>query len=176
MSVDDRFLLHCRDPQNWRLRNFEEHPFDPGWEVGTYSYCHERIRALTDPKAKIIDVVVKDGKAVVRSAFVVERTQGSGPKRVLHFDHFYFADGDPMELPGPYIQYRCMKLETFLGKYDLKNLWRKITKYADYKKGQKPRSIDSQSWKAMIEETSRIRRQQVRRKTVCLKTVRGRCK
>jgi hypothetical protein len=157
MSPKDRLLLHYSDPINWRLRNLEKHPIDPGWEVGTYSVCHPHIRALTIPKTKILDVVVKEGKPVIRSAFVVNRIRGKGIKRVLHFDYFYFADADPIELPSLYIQYRCMTMEKCISKYNLKTLWSDILKeYTRYIKGQRPRSIDSKSWNSMVEKTSRF--------------------
>ena len=156
--VEDRFLLHASDRENWRLRNIEEHPLDPGWEEGKYCRCHANIRASVELGAQIFDVVVKDGNGVIRSAFVIHGAQGEGNSRVLYFDDFYFADGEPMKLPGPYIQYRLMKMKTWIKKYERYSLWNKIAeRYTYYKKGQKPCSIDQSSWSRMLTIASQIR-------------------
>jgi hypothetical protein len=123
--VKGRFLLHYCNPTNWRLRNIA-HPLDPGWEVGSYSVCHPKTRPKIDVGAKIFDVVVEKGRGIIRSVFVVNRVYGTGKSRVLYFDEYYFADGEPIELPGRFIQYRCMKLETWVRKYKQKSPWNKI--------------------------------------------------
>lgn len=156
--VEDRFLLHASDRENWRLRNVEEHPLDPGWEVGKYCRCHPSVRAKIELGARTFDVVVRDGKGVIRSAFVIRGAQGEGNSRVLHFDDFYFADGEPMKLPGPFIQYRLMKMKTWIKKYGRHSLWDKIAdRYTHYKKGSKPRSIDKSSWSRMVAIASKNR-------------------
>lgn len=156
--VEDRFLLHASNRKDWRLRNIEEHPLDPGWEVGQYCICHEKIRGKIELGARIFDVVVKDGTGVIRSYFTISRAEGEGSSRVLHFDDFYFADGEPIALPGPYIQYRQMKMGTWVKKYGSQPLLAKLIKrYAYYKKGQKPVSIDQGSWTMMVRRGSQIR-------------------
>jgi len=159
--VEDRFLLHASDRKNWRLRNIEEHPLDPGWEVGQYCICHKSVRVHMELRARIIDVVVKDGKGVIRSAFFIGRAKGEGNSRILYFDDFYFADGEPIVLPGPYVQYRQMKMSTWTKKYGLTRIWDNIKEhYTSYKKGQKPVSIDEVSWDNMVARASKIRKEE----------------
>lgn len=153
-----RFLLHCCDPTNWRLRNIEEHPCDPGWEVGSYSVCHPTIRSKISIGTRIFDVVVKDGKGVIRSAFEVVKALDTSNSRVLYFDEYYFADDEPIELPGPYIQYRQMKLETWIEKYKQESPWIEITKrYTKYRKYERPKSIIPKSWNHNVSKTSKMR-------------------
>jgi len=157
--VEDRFLLHVSDRKNWRLRN-KEHPLDPGWEIGQYSICHENVRANIELGARIFDIVVKDRKAVIRSAFAVSGSEGRGSSRILYFTHYYFADREPIELPEPYIQYRQMKMSTYIRKYGSESLWDKVAKrYAKYRKGQKPVSIDEDSGRGMVTFASQKRQE-----------------
>jgi len=141
----------------------EEHPLDPGWEVGQYCICHKDVRAGIELGTRIFDVAVKDEKAVIRSAFIISGAKGEGKSRVLYFNDFYFADGEPVELQGFYIQYRQMKVNTWVKKYGSYSLWDKVTKateqYVNYKKGQKPISIDKDSWDKMVARASKIRKE-----------------
>jgi hypothetical protein len=149
VKMEGRFLLHWKDPNNWRLRNPKRHPCYPNWETGKYAICHNKIIKLTDVGTKILDVVVKDGKPVVRSAFQISKTQGEGFSKTLLFDEFYFADNEPIELEKSksHIKYRQMFLET----YKDKTLWNRIIKeYTEYEKGQKPKSIPQESWDNMV--------------------------
>ena len=108
---------------------------------------------------KVFDIVVKDGKGVVRSAFVVTKIRDIDDSRTLYFNEFYFADEKPIELPGRFIQYRCMKLETWVRKYKQKSPWNKIVReYSKYRKGQRPRSIKTKPWNNMVKECSSIRK------------------
>lgn len=160
LLVEDRFLLHASDRKDWRLRNVEEHPLDPGWEVGQYCICHKRVRTSIELGAQVFDVVVKQGKGIIRSAFVVSEAGGKGNSRVLYFDGFYFADGEPIELPGPRIQYRQMKVRTWVKKYGSYPLWDVVTeRYTYYKKGQRPISVDKDSWAVMVARASEIRKE-----------------
>ncbi|TET89582.1 MAG: hypothetical protein E3J35_09240 [Methanomassiliicoccales archaeon] len=137
----------------------EKHAIDPGWEVGTYSVCHPDIRRYTDAGARIFDVVAKDGRGVIRSAFVVTKVRNTSDSRVLYFDEFYFADEYPIVLPGPPIQYRKMKMASWIRKYNRSSPWVDIIdNYIKYRKGQKPKSIDSKSWDYMVSMSTRIRR------------------
>ena len=152
-----RFLLHYHDPEDWRLRNIEKHPCDPGWEDGSYSICHCAIRSNIKVRTKIFDVVAKQGKGVIRSAFEVSKTTGIGGSQVLHFDQYYFADENPIELPGYFIQYRCMKLGTWTEKFKRPSPWSRIVReYTLYEKGQKPNLISERTWNHMVRKTSKI--------------------
>jgi len=157
---EERFLLHASDRKNWRLRNIEKHPLDPGWEVGQYCICLESVRVNLELGARIFDVVMKEGNGVIRSAFVIARAKGKGNSRVLYFDDFYFADVEPIKLPGPYIQYRQMKMSTWIKNNGPRQFWNEVTKkYKNYKKGQKPVSIDEASWDSMVAKASQIRKE-----------------
>lgn len=158
--MDCRFLLHCHDPRNWRLRDLENHPLDPGWEEGCYVCCHPKIRSLTKEGTRIIDVVVSDkGKPIIRSAFEVTKTEETKHLQALYFDEFHFADGEPIELPEPYIQYRQMTMRTFAKKYPNEpQVWERIEgTYTKYKKGVKPKSIDLESWTRMKEIAAKVK-------------------
>ena len=158
--VEDRFLLHASNRKDWRLRNIEEHPLDPGWEAGQYCICHEKVRAKIELGVRIFDVVVKDGTGVIRSSFIISGAEGEGNSRVLYFDGFHFADGEPIELPGPYIQYRQMRMNTWIEKYGSHPLLGKLVeRYAYYKKGQKPVSVDQVSWSMMVTRGSQVRKE-----------------
>lgn len=178
-----RFLLHYCDPTNWRLRNVEKHPCDPGWEVGSYSVCHPKMRPKIDVGTKVFDVVVRNGKGIIRSAFVVSKTRDISRirdmryPRILYFEDYYFADDDPIELPGDFIQYRCIKMETWIKKYKQNSPWNEITReYAKYKKGQKPKSIDSKSWNNMVTKTTKIRNRHQSKKPSCARHIKRKCK
>lgn len=150
--LPDRFLLHYSDPNNWRLRHPTQHNCDPNWENGSYSICHKDVRGLTEIGTVIFDIVVDEkGKPVVRSAFKVSRTDGEKGSKKLYFDEFYFADNEPIPLQGPFIQYRKMKMQTYVKKYGDNSLWNRIVDtYTKYSKGDKPAKIDAESWNNMV--------------------------
>ena len=154
----DRFFLHYTQKhpiRDWRLRCLEEHPLDPGWEVGTYSSCHPKYRYKHKPGDYIFDVVTKDGKAVIRSAFKISDVQGEGKGTVLLFDEYYFADKEPYKLPGDRIQYRAMYLDTYLNKFSMKSPITYIqNNYGHYQKGEKPISVSHESWEKMLRARS----------------------
>ena len=154
-----RFLLHFSHPNNWRLRNPEKHPLDPGWEVGTYSVCHKYIRAKLEIGTTIFDVAKVDGNGVIRSVFTASRAKGSGEDRVLYFDEFYFADNEPIRLPDPYIQYRQMRMETFIKKYHEQILNNVMSKYTKYPKGSRPVSLDPTQWNDMVAKSAKTRKE-----------------
>ncbi len=137
----------------------ERHRNDPCWEEGKYTVCHKKIRKNINAKDKIIDVVTviddatKKRKAIVRSAFVVNSTEGIGFDKKLFFTKFFFAGEKPIELPDPYKQYTAMKMETFYKKYPNRSqLWDEITqKYNPaYPSGKRPSTIKQQEWDDMI--------------------------
>jgi len=158
----------------------KEHPLDPGWEAGSYMKCHPRVRPHIKKNDKVIDVVVKDGKPIVRSAFVVSEAKGHGKARVLYFNEFYFADGEqPIELPiehkGYHIQYRNMRMQKFAQKYPKESqFWERIEKtYARYKKGIRPVSIDEESWNRMKERATKVRESM---SSIALQTEKSECR
>jgi hypothetical protein len=152
--MEGRFLLHAQAPFDWRLRDMEHHSLDPGWEVGTYSICNRAIRSRSGPGTHIFDVVVRDEKAVIRSAFIVDSTNGEDDSRVLLFNGYYFADDKPVELPGYFIRYRMKKTS----KDELESCWTQINEcYSHYEKGEKPASIRSERWEKMVEKASKVR-------------------
>jgi len=176
-ALKDRFLLHYSDPANWRLRNIGQHPLDPGWEVGSYSVCHPKIRAKIDVGTKVFDVVVKKGKGVVRSAFIVTKIRDIDDSRILYFDEFYFANEEPIELPGSFIQYRCMKLETWVRKYKQKSPWNKIVaEYSKCRIGERPRKIETKPWNNMVKQCSSIRKKRRFKKSSRAHQAKHKCK
>ena len=142
---EGRFLLHYSNPKDWRLRNEDEHPVDPGWEDGVYSDCHPKIRPGITAGTWVMDVVPRlegDGsrRGVIRSAFEIA---SNGKDSILAFDCFYFADSAPVELPGPYIQYRAMMIPQEKLKLLLDGIQQSYTRY---EKGHRPRSILPGDW------------------------------
>ena len=145
----DRFLLHFsqKKPRNWRLRCLEEHPRDPGWEVGTYEKCHSKYRPKHEAGDTVLDVVVREQKPVVRSMFTITDTKVINGEHVWNFYEYYFSDSDPYELPGNYIKYRAMFVDTYLRKYSSEDPRKFVREnYALYKKGEKPTSINQSDW------------------------------
>ena len=145
----DRFLLHFtqKHPRNWRLRCLSKHPRDPGWEVGTYEKCHDTVRPKHEKGDVIFDVVVKNGRPVIRSVFTIKDTKIVKGETKWFFDEYYFSDDEPYELPGDYIKYRMMFLKTFLDKYSDENPLDYVkANYTLYKKGEKPKSINQEDW------------------------------
>ena len=150
----DRFLLHYsqKRPRNWRLRCLEEHPRDPGWEVGTYEKCHKDIRPLHRAGDTILDVVVKDQKPIIRSMFTIKDTDIIDGEHVWYFDEYYYSDLDPYELPGGYIKYRAMFVNTYFSKFSSEDPREFVREnYTLYKKGEKPTSIKENDWKRIWE-------------------------
>jgi len=163
--MGDRFLLHYsqKDPRDWRLRCLIEHPYDPGWEQGTYEKCHEDIRPKHKAGDTIIDVVVRDQKPVIRSMFTIKDTAIVNGEYVWYFDEYYFADKEPYPLTGSYIKYRMMFLDTYLNKYSSENPVEYVKKhYIRYKKGEKPASIKSKDWDMILERRKEKNREKTR--------------
>jgi len=158
-NMTDRFFLHYTQKHpfwDWRLRCLKKHPLDPGWEVGTYTSCHPKYRHKHEPGDFIFDVVTKDDKAVIRSAFRLSDVQGKGKKTVLLFDDYYFADEEPFVLLGDRIQYRNMYLKTYMQKFSMESPLEFIkNNYGHYKKGEKPISISQESWDKLIQTRKR---------------------
>ncbi len=148
MTPPGRFLLHYSNPEDWRLRNAREHPVDPGWEDGEYSHCHPTIRPLIEVGTWILDVVTRLNtdrrrEAVLRSVFQIETTNHEA---VLGFGEFYFADSEPVVLPGHFIQYRMQTIP----EGNLKAFLERVQSiYTLYKKGERPSSISLDNWELM---------------------------
>ena len=140
-----------------------KHPLDPGWEMGTYEKCHEVIRPMQKAGDTIIDVVVKDQRPVIRSVFTINDTGIVDGEHVWYFDEYYFADKEPYQLPGSYIEYRMMFLDTYLNKHSTYNPIEYVKKnYTRYKKGEKPDSIKTEDWNKILE----MRKKEINRKDV----------
>lgn len=92
----------------WRLKNWEGHPLDPGWEDGIYCLCHKRFRNSRQRASGeiVVDCVNPDGASkegyIVRSFF--EITGGpvecpfKGSGQDLLFNSYFFADREPYRL------------------------------------------------------------------------------
>lgn len=80
-------------------------------------------------------------QGVVRSAFQITNNDENF---ALSFDSYFFADRDPMVLPGPYIQYRAKTIES---SEELESLLSTIRRtYTLYNRGQRPDSINPEDW------------------------------
>jgi len=143
----------------WLVKNWAEHPIDPGWDDGSYCICHTDFRnASTRQKGEIVLDRVNDGKAsskgyVVRSYFMINNIQPCKLKKGkdLLFTSYYFCDDQPFRLKrkiGP------------SGVYLRPQEWQKLKSSSSYKEyvcssTVHPSSINKSDWIKMIEEKKR---------------------
>ena len=135
----------------WRLRDWDAHPNDPGWEDGTYSSCHAEFRSKVRDGEIVFDTVYP-GRAVgsspiIRSAFIIADASDS----VLSFDEFVFLDGDPndgvrAEIPRGHRSLDRAQVEEYLQQIKARDA------YTRYSIGNKPESIPEKLWKRMLEK------------------------
>lgn len=147
-----RVAFHKHDPQDWRIRDLNNHPMDPGWERGQYSVCHADMRKLLRRDNAVIDVVWDGHRSVVRSAFVVSGKKGNR----LTFRGYYFAKNRP-------ITSRSYSFRTNTGipleGETLWKLWRRISsEYELCKVGSRPRTIEINDWERMIETSHKCQK------------------
>lgn len=136
----------------WRLRDWNDHPNDPGWEEGTYSECHDDLRSDVQEGDIIFDTVYYDDPSrtspIIRSVFVVKDVSDD----ILYFDDFIFLDGninDGIQAScRNYKELTNQKLEYYLNEIEAR------TNYNQYSVGDKPESIPTELWQKMLEETN----------------------
>lgn len=140
----------------WLVKNWADHPIDPGWDDGIYCICHTKFRnASSRQKGEIVLDCVNDGKAsskgyIVRSYFKITDFQPCKLQkgRDLLFTSYYFCDGQPFRLKrkiGP------------SGVYLNAHEWQKLKSSSSYKEYLcssmvHPSSINKSDWIKMIEE------------------------
>lgn len=139
------------DDDRWRLRDWDAHPNDPGWEEGTFSSCHAGFRSKVGDGEIVFDTVYS-GRAVgstpiIRSAFVVEDASDG----VLSFDEFVFLDGDPDDgvrarIPRGYSSLDRSQVEEYLQQIKARDA------YTRYSIGSKPESIPEELWETMLKK------------------------
>lgn len=141
----------------WLVKNWAEHPIDPGWDDGLYCICHADFRnASTRQKGEIVVDCVNDGNAssegyVVRSYFKITDIQPCKLKRGkdLLFTSYYFCDGEPFRL-------KRKKIGRY-GVYLSPHEWQKLKSNSSYNEyvcssTVHPHSIRKEDWIKMIEE------------------------
>ncbi len=141
----------------WRVKNWEGHPIDPGWDDGRYCVCHQKFRnAQTRQRGEIIVDCVNDGNLrskgyVVRSYFKIIDIQPCrlGKGRDLIFASYHFCDKKEFRLHrnglGP--------LGTRLSLVE----WRRLESDPSYNEYRcsptmHPCSVAKSDWIRMIEE------------------------
>lgn len=139
------------DDDRWRLRDWDDHPNDPGWENGTYTHCHGELRAKVRSGEIVFDTVYPDRPAgdspIIRSAFVVE----DATDHELSFSGFIFLDGDSSE------GVRASKARGHkrLNKDQIVEYMQQIRAreaYTRYSIGNKPESISQELWQKMLDK------------------------
>ena len=151
-SNHQRLKKHqSKEDDRWRLRDWDAHPNDPGWEVGTYDSCHAEFRAKVQDGDVIFDTVYT-GCAVgtipiIRSGFVVNDASDG----VLSFDEFVFLDGDPSDgirarISRGHRSLNRTQIEEYLHQIDARDA------YTRYSAGSKPKSVPTELWDKMLEK------------------------
>ncbi len=139
------------DDDRWRLRDWDSHPNDPGWEVGTYSLCHMELRAKVREGDIVFDTVYPGQSArtdpIIRSVFVVKDTSD----HVLSFDEFVFLDGKASDgvqacVPRGHQSLTQEKVEEYLAQVEARDA------YNRYSTGSRPESIPEHLWERMLEK------------------------
>lgn len=139
------------DDDRWRLRDWDMHPNDPGWENGKYSTCHREFRTKVRSGEVIFDTVYPGRPAgddpIIRSAFIVEDTSDD----VLSFSEFVFLDGDPNDgvrasMSRGHKRLDRAQVEEYMQQIETREA------YTRYSCGSKPESIPQKLWKKMLEK------------------------
>lgn len=138
-------VVHARDKKsgNWRLRDSVNHPIDPYWERGNYICCHPDFRKAAKKGDIIFDLVYPKGihePTVIRSAFII--CAKDEEKDLLHFEKYYFADGDPIRVQ----QLRNYKSITGEEASQLLNDLHNSHSYGIYTAGDRPKSVSKKEW------------------------------
>lgn len=148
----------------WRLRDMDDHPFDPGWERGECSKCHEvPLRTEATAGDILFDIVFpraadSDAPRIVRSVIPIAENQD----KILKFDSYLFLDGGWKEGvragDGNSVSWRGANFWRGRGVLNEETAedWlqsvHESDAYNEYRAGEKPKSIPEDSWEKMIEE------------------------
>lgn len=138
------------DNDRWRLRDWDNHPNDPGWENGTYSTCHAKFRTKVQSGDIVFDTVCPGNPTktdpIIRSVFIVKDTSNG----VLSFDEYMFLDGGPEDgvqahMPRGHRPLDKAQVQDYLQQIEARDA------YSRYSTGSKPESIPKELWKKMLE-------------------------
>lgn len=137
----------------WRLREWNEHPLDPGWERGEFSICHKSFRGKATEGDLVFDVIYPNGSVgdpprIIRSACRI----ASKEENILKFDSFHFLDGDWEEGLSAEIRRDHKELDQDKAEKWINSI-RNSSSYNEYPIGEKPQSIPEKYWKKMLEKT-----------------------
>lgn len=139
------------DDDRWRLRDWDNHPADPGWEDGTYSTCHPTFRTKVQSGDIVFDTVSPGDPTktdpIIRSAFVVEDTSDG----VLSFEEFIFFDGEAdagvcAQMSRGHKRLDASQVEEYLQQLEEQD------EYTCYSVGSEPKSIRTELWERMLEK------------------------
>jgi hypothetical protein len=137
------------DDDRWRLRDWDSHPNDPGWEEGTYSSCHAEFRAKVRDGDIVFDTVYPGHPArtdpIIRSAFIIKGASDN----VLSFDEFVFLDGNARNgvqarIPRGHKSLTREEIEGYLTQIEARDA------YNRYSTGTRPESIPGDLWERML--------------------------
>lgn len=139
--------------ERWRLRDWDSHPDDPGWEGGTYCSCHAKLRTEAENGDVVFDTVYPGSPVgetpIIRSVFVVEDVSNCE----ILFSEFLFLDGEPSQ--G--VRAQMSRGEKYLGRDQVEDYMAQIEAndaYSHYSIGSKPESIPQKLWDKMLERAS----------------------
>lgn len=139
------------DNIKWRLRDWDAHPNDPGWENGAYTACHVQFRNKVQAGDVVFDTVYPGSPIgadpVIRSAFVVDDASDGQ----LTFSEFVFLNGDAdkgvrASSPRGHESLTPEDVETYLQQLDAND------GYECYDSGERPDSIPEELWNRMLEK------------------------
>lgn len=154
LSADERDwqaqVCSLRPEHTWLVRNYLEHPADPGWEAGIYCQCHRAFRQKVRQDDLVVDTVNVRGSHRVRSAFYVKEKRDcpvvEGPD--LLFSEYYFVRSTPYIISS-----RFNRAEANNGKViDTKSLLKALnepTRYELLREGQKPELLPETCWEIL---------------------------
>ena len=133
---------------NWRIRRMEEHPNDPGWENGSYCYCHDSFRKKAQTGDLMFDTVYPNGcigqNPIIRSVIPIEEVSGLD----LSFSEFLFLNQPASEgVSGTTRNYKLLdheEAEAYL------EAIKSGDEYKRYDVGDRPNSITADEWEDML--------------------------
>ena len=147
LPAAERRRVHTADL--WRVKNWVQHPRDPGWDDGRYCKCHWQFRnAAARMTGEVVVDCVNDRKGkgyAVRSFFTVSKIAPCVHGKTLMFTDYYFCDREP---------YRLRRKIGPLGRRLTDAELDALRRHASYRRYQAstsngPKSIAREDWSAM---------------------------
>ena len=144
----------------WKVKNWEDHPLDPGWDDGRYCVCHPGFRnASTRYKGEIVIDCVNDGNLrskgyAVRSYFRIIDIQlcRLGKGHDLIFASYHFCIDEEFRLRRKQIGPLGTRVDS--------SEWKELESHLSYKEYRcspmiHPSCLAKHDWIRMIEEKQR---------------------